>query len=275
MRMESSELRAFIAVIEQNGFNRAADILHVTQSAVSQSVANLETKLDSRLIERGKQLKLTETGKRLFDYAHATLREEQQTLEDIERIKKGDSATLSLAINSTINRFYAPRLLNLYCQQHPHTRLHIEELPSRSIIYAVLSGKAELGIGPFQKHMSAHTTLPLFKETRHLVISPNHPLSQQIISGDTKVLKRTPLITSFLDEPEMRPAIQRIRDQFATVWEISSLRLRMHLVDQGLGIAYIDSKLLREGGIYYKTGKKPGACAQQFIAVCQAFWQTV
>lgn len=293
MRLENSELRSFIAVIEHNGFNRAAQQLHITQSAVSQSVTNLEKKLDTTLIQRGKQLKLTDAGNRLYRYAFEALREEQQTLEDIERIRLGHSATLSLALNSVVNRYYAPQLLNLFCRQHPHTRLSIQELPSRSIIYAILSGRTELGLGTLQTHMSTHDSIPLYQETRYLVVSPKHPQFTQLVAGNAKTYQKTTLITSFLDEPEKRPALQRIRDQFATVWEISSLSLRIHLVDQGLGVAYIDSKLMRENpicadfqkieddaigqferqvGIYYKAGKTLSPCAEQFIALSQKFW---
>ncbi len=45
MRFENSELRAFRAVIEEGGFRRAAEALHISQSAVSQAVAGLESKL--------------------------------------------------------------------------------------------------------------------------------------------------------------------------------------------------------------------------------------
>lgn len=293
MRLENSELRAFCAVVEENGFARAAESLHVTQSAVSQAIANLEGKLGVGLIRRGKQLALTDAGKRLLDYAAGVLREEQQALSDIERIRRGDTSTLSLAISSTINRFYAPQLVSQYANQWPHTRLKIAELPSRSIIYAVLSGQADLGLGPFQKQMSAFRCMPLYAETRHLVISRNHPLHAAIISGDKPALRKTAMITSALDDPEMRPAIQRIRDHFATTWEISSLSLRIHLVDQGQGLAYLSSKLLQEHpicrefdvvdelsfgsierqvGLYYREGRRLEEGAQRFIDQCSAFW---
>jgi len=77
LRFENSELRAFRAVVEERGFKRAADALHVSQSAVSQAVANLEAKLECPLITRGKGLKLTDAGKRLFRHAVEVLREEQ------------------------------------------------------------------------------------------------------------------------------------------------------------------------------------------------------
>jgi DNA-binding transcriptional LysR family regulator len=293
MRLENTELRTFRTVVETNGFNRAAELLHVSQSAVSQTIANLEAKLDVVLLQRGKQLVLTEAGRRLLDYANEVLNEEQVVLEDIQRLKEGKRQTLNLAINSTINRFYAPQLLSQFSRSQSATQIKVTELPSRNLIYTILSGKADLAIGPFQKRMDAFTTIPLFKENRHLVVSPKHPDYASISKGNNRSLKATVLITSFLDTPEMRPSMQRLRDRFQAVWEVSSMSLRIHLVDQGLGAAFIDSKLLdehpvcrdfapikglpfstieREVGVYYKAGKTLNPCTLQFIELCHEFW---
>jgi len=293
MRLENSELRTFQAVVEANGFNRAAERLHISQSAVSQAIASLEAKLDTPLLFRGKQLGLSEAGRRLLEHANETLREEQLVLEDIGRIKRGGQQTLNIAINSSITRFYAPQLISQFSLAQQDTHIKVAQLPSRRLIYEVLSGRAELAIGPFQKHMDAFTTIPLFNETRHLVVSSKHAHFQQLLKGEHKSLKQSPLITSFLDNPEMRPAIQRIRDRFKSVWEISSLSLRIHLVEQGLGVAFINHKLLaedpvcqqfttlkdlpfgridRQAGIYYKAGKTLSPSAQEFVALCREFW---
>ena len=98
MRIENNELRIFQAVIEANGFNKAAERLHISQSAVSQSISNLESKLDLPLIKRGKSLALTPAGKRLLEHAVEVLREEQQVIEDLSRIKTGDQQVLNLAL---------------------------------------------------------------------------------------------------------------------------------------------------------------------------------
>ena len=120
MRLENSELRAFRAVIEEGGFKRAADALHISQSAVSQAVAGLESKLGMPLVQRGKELQLTDVGKRLFEHAVDVLRGEQQTLEDIAQLKQGNTETLNLALSGSINRFYAPQLISAYYQDNPN-----------------------------------------------------------------------------------------------------------------------------------------------------------
>jgi LysR family transcriptional regulator, benzoate and cis,cis-muconate-responsive activator of ben and cat genes len=294
MRFENSELRAFRAVIEEGGFKRAADALYISQSAVSQAVAGLESKLDAPLVQRGKDLSLTDVGKRLFEHAVDVLREEQQTLEDIAQLKQGKRETLNLALSASINRFYAPELISAYYGHNPHTRLKVAELPARSIISAVLSGQVEMGLGPFQKDMGAFETTPLYRDSRHLVVSPRHPRYEEMIAGDERALRLTPLITSALDNPDMRPSIQRIRDQFSTVWEVSSLSLRIHMVDEGMGVAFIDRKLLeehptcsrfrimddvsfgrieKEVGLYYRKQRNLSDSAQDFINLCKSYWQ--
>ena len=172
--------------------------------------------------------------------------------------------------------------------------MKIDELPSRSIISAVLSGNIELGLGPFQKDMAAFHTLPLYRDSRHLVVSPKHARYEDMINGDEKALKLTPLIASALDNPDMRPSIQRLRDQFSTVWEVSSLSLRIHMVAEGMGVTFIDRKLLEEHpncanfrimddvsfgridkqvGIYYRARSSLSDSAQNFIALCRRFWK--
>ena len=83
--------------------------------------------------------------------------------------------------------------------------MKIAEMPARNIIYAVLAGNVELGLGPFQKDMAAFETVPLYTDSRHLVVSPRHPRYEDMIRGDESALKLTPLIASALDSPDMRP----------------------------------------------------------------------
>lgn len=293
MRLENSELRAFRAVIEEGGFKRAADALHISQSAVSQAVAGLEFKLEAPLVQRGKELRLTDIGKRLFEHAVDVLRDEQQTLEDIAQLKQGKTETLSLAISASLNRFYAPDLISTYYRENPQTRIKVAEMPARSIISAVLSGNVELGLGPFQKDMAAFEAIPFYTDTRHLVVSPRHARYEDMIQGDERALKLTPLIASALDSPDMRPSIARLRDRFSTVWEVSSLSLRIHMVKEGMGATFIDRKLLDEHpdcadfqimsdlsfgsidkqvGVYYRAGKNLSDSAENFINLCKQHW---
>lgn len=285
VHLETHEIRVFKTVYEENGFNRAAEKLFVTQSAVSQTIANLEHKLDTLLFHR-KPLKLTEAGMRLLHYAQTVLSEEETVLADLSNIKNGILSTLHLAMNSTVNHLFGASLVHGFLNQHPLTRIKISVLPSRQIITAVSSELWELGLGPFQQTMpDRFRTIPLFEETRHLVLHKNR-MKPGISAED--LLHDYPLIVSHLDDPDLRPTLDKLRDNFGTIWEITDLHLRLSLVNNGMGMTYLDDRVLAQNpdlmivdhfpfstvpltyGLYYRRDKQLSAGAHQFIRICES-----
>ena len=241
VHIETHEIRVFKAVYENHGFKKAADKLFVTQSAVSQTVSNLEKKLDSVLLERN-PIKLTEAGIRLLNYAELVLGEEDAVLDDIKNIKQGVLSTLLLAMNGSVNQLFGSDLMAAYCEDSPLTKLKLSVMPSRQIITAVASDLWELGFGPFQQNMPDYfETMPLFTDERVLMISKYHP---QLRASPEAILQQVPLIVSHLDNQDMRPALDRLRDAFGTIWEIDDTALRLSLLNRGLGMSYIDHRLL-------------------------------
>lgn len=126
------------------------------------------------------------------------------------------------------------------------------------------------------------------------MVSPRHPLAERVLSGDESATRQIPLIAAYLDELDQRPAMERIRDQFAAPWQISSLRLRLELIASGLGVGYINGKTLREEplcaslqvidvlpyasiertvGIYYQKGRLLSPAAKAYIEICRDHWQ--
>ena len=292
IHIETHEIRVFKAVYEENGFKKAADKLFVTQSAVSQTIANLEKKLDTILLERN-PLKLTESGIRLLNYAEAVLSEQENALADIRNIKNGILSTLVLAMNSTVNALFGHALVTAYCGQSPLTRIKVNVMPSRQIITAIGSDLWELGFGPFQQQMPEHfQTIAMFQDTRRLVISRHHRSFKRFNRDPEQLITRVPLVVSHLDDPDMRPAIDKLRDSFGSIWEVNDLSLRINLVAQGLGMSYLDSRLATIDpafddfvvldslpfatipltfGIYHRKRKQLSKGAMHFIDVCKQF----
>ncbi len=293
MRLEAAEIRIYQSIVDLGGFRKAAHHLNLTQSAVSQSLKTMEKKLGIELINRGPPLEITEAGRVLLDYAYEALRNEENTLEEILRIREGSEETLSLAVNSTLTRFDAPELIRQFCDKVPRAKLKIEEVPSRGIIYTVLSGHAELGLGPFQKNMQSFDIHAMYQEDLVLVVSPQYKRIKQLLDNPEKELKSIPLVVSSLDEQEQRPTQGRLRHQFSTIWEITSLHVRLELLSKGSCVGYLTQKVLhqfpqfevfselqslpfgripRKVGIYYKKGRKLSRSANSFIRICHQHW---
>ncbi len=292
IRLETQELRVMMAVAEHGGFKRAAEHLSISQSAVSQAITGLERKLAQRLFHR-RPLELTEAGMRVLTYSQSREREEAQLLGDLDAIKQGEQSHLSLAVNGTINRYHAPALVLEYCRHHPYARLQLDELPSRQVIQAVVSGAAELGMGPFQSRMPALESIPLYEELRTLVVANDHPAISRLKTEPLAALSEQPLLASFLDDPEDRPGAQRIRDYFSRVWEVRSISMRLRLLAAGHALGYVSDQLLvheplcehleevaglpfsripRRVGLFYRRDAVLSAGARRFVKLCKERW---
>src|SRR3984957_130893 len=218
MQVERHELRCFHAVIEAGGFSRAAERLDLSQSAGSQTIANLEPRLGLSLLRRVNPPQPTEAGIRLLRFAETTLNEERETLADISQIKSGALSTLSLALSPAATSRIGVALLKEFCERIPLTRLKVVVAPSREIVHGVGEGRWELGFGPFHHNMPAHFALrPCFSETRRLMIARDHPARGALAHNAVGTMRELPLLTSFLDDSTRRPTGERLRDAFGSV----------------------------------------------------------
>ena len=302
LQIERGELRTYNAVVEHGGFSKAAERLDVSQSAVSQAVANLEYRLGAPLLIRSRQLELTEAGKRMYTYARLVIREERTALEDLAQIKAGALSSLSLAMNSMVNQIYAPELLLKFCEANPLTSLQVDVIPSRAIVDLVDEGRYELGFGPFLHQMPTHFTVHDFgKEERVLVVHETHPAFELLQRDPLTGLAQCTLLTSYLDDtPKAGGGAAagagadaegnsgtRVRDRFVSVWAVGHLQLRLQLAAAGKGLLYLSDHLLaanpgfhvvggvefarieRRVGVYHKKHQPLSEGARRFLAICE------
>lgn len=290
MQIERNEIRCFQAVIDAGGFSRAAERLDLSQSAVSQAIANLEHRLGTVLLRRGNPPQLTEAGIRMLRFAETVLNEERETLTDIAQIKSGARSTLSLALSPAANARFGVVLLKDFSERNPLTRFKVVVAPSREIVYGVSEGRWELGFGPSQHNMPEYFAFhACFSETRRLMIAHDHPQRDALRRDPHATLRTLPLVTSYLDELARRPGGDRLRNAFASVWEVSHMELRLALVAEGKGATYVSdlvtpasglvpveglpfSSIERQVGVYYLKHQPLSQAGARFLALCRERW---
>src|SRR5919106_4370751 len=82
--MDTRQLAAFCAVVERKSFSQAAELLGISQPAVSLQIRSLEERLGTQLLDRsGRRVEPTEAGARLYRGAQRLLALEEQVLEDV------------------------------------------------------------------------------------------------------------------------------------------------------------------------------------------------
>ncbi len=115
--MQTRYLRTLIVAVEEGSFSRAADVLHITQSAVSQRIKFLEEQFGHQLLDRtGPGLELTPAGQLVLAKAHEILRKERELFDTLKSL--GGEKRLALCCTPTFGMAYLSRVLNDFIRKH-------------------------------------------------------------------------------------------------------------------------------------------------------------
>ena len=145
--MEIRELRAFVAVAEEGSFSAAARKLHVSQSALSQTIRSLERQLGVRLLERHSAgVSVTDAGGLLLREARALLAQHDRVLAEVTGQTGLGPATLRVGVPLELPGSVLPRALADMAAAFPQTRAEISHASSAAQLAALEAGDLDLAL---------------------------------------------------------------------------------------------------------------------------------
>lgn len=148
--MEIRELRAFVAVVEEGGLSAAARRLHVSQSALSQTVRSLERQLGARLLERNHAgVSATEVGAVLFREARTLVDAHDRAAAVLARAIGDDGAgagVLRIGVPLEFPVGLLPEVLTRLADSHPDTRAEVRHSSSAVQIEALRAGELDVAL---------------------------------------------------------------------------------------------------------------------------------
>jgi len=153
MSVSIKQLKAFVAVVEENSFSLAAERLNATQSGMSMLVQNLELSIGKKLINRvpGKMI-LTESGKNFYKYALEILSLMDKALSDAKTDTKDLSGTFNCGLMPTFTRSALPTTLSKFLKEYPKVDVKVTEAYSGVLEDMVRTNKLEFAIVPSVKN---------------------------------------------------------------------------------------------------------------------------
>lgn len=174
--MTFEQLRIFVAVAERQHVTRAAATLHLTQAAVSASIAGLEAQYGVKLFDRvGRGISLTAAGRTFLEEARAVLARAaaaEAALRDQAGLKQG---RLSVHASQTIASYYLPRLIVEFRRRYPGLAVDLAIGNTAQVAGAVGSGAAELGFVEGPLDAPAFASEEVEGERMLVVVAPSHP----------------------------------------------------------------------------------------------------
>jgi len=181
--LENFRLRVFRAVAEEMSFRKAAEVLHLSQPAVSQHVRALEEEAGAQLFDRsrgdghGSQISLTEAGRVLLGYANAAAETMVDARRALAALNHEVAGELRLGASTTVAQYVLPRILGAFLRQYPQVKLSLVSGNTERIVEEVAEKKVTLGIiegPPMRRDMK---TERMVRDEMVLIVNPNYPLA--------------------------------------------------------------------------------------------------
>lgn len=163
MAMEFNEIEAFITINRSGGFTRAAELLHLSQPAVSRRIELLERELGAPLFERlPGGIRLTEVGRAFLPYAQQALADLADGKAAVQALREEAQGTITLALVGTLASTQLTAHLKTFRAAYPRVRLLLRTARSDEVGGLVQQGDAHLGLRYFadsRPEISSHLAL--------------------------------------------------------------------------------------------------------------------
>jgi LysR family transcriptional regulator for metE and metH len=180
MNLEVKHLLLVQAVHEERSITRAGNRLHLTQSAISHQLKEIEDRLGAQLFERARHdMVLTPAGKRVLDSAAIVLEELRRAEEEVAEMagRKGGSVRISTQCYTAYH--WLPQLMKEFGRKHPHVSVHINVDATYRAVDALLEGTLDLALTNDKRSHDRLRFTPVFGDELIALIPATHPLASK------------------------------------------------------------------------------------------------
>lgn len=243
-------LQVFMTAAEQRNFTRAAELLHMTQPAVSSYVQGLERTLDCKLLERtNKYVRLTQAGEVVYAHAREILGLYTRMANVLDDLKHTAHGPLSIGSSYTFGEYILPYVVAEMVKEYPSVQPIITIANSSEITGLVNSHQLDVGIVEGEGAETPGVTIQPFAEDRMVVaVASNHPLA---VRSPVKLeeLAETPWIvreTGSGTREMQEKAVKQLQIDPKTRMVFGSTQAIKEFVQAGMGVTLLSRWTLRK-----------------------------
>ena len=249
------QLRILKAVATEKNFTKAAEVLYLSQPALSKQIKTLEKNLDILLINReNNKISLTENGKVFLQYSERILALCEESCRALIDLKNGDRGNLTVGASQTIGTYLMPRVLALFAQNYPQIDLKVQVNSTRLIANNVLNREIDIAVvgGEIPNELKKNLTIKHFVEDElSLIISKSHPFAKKKKINKENLyylnfitLNSNSTIRKFIDNILIQNGIET--KQLKIIMQFNSIEGIKTAVSLGLGAAFVSSSAIEK-----------------------------
>jgi DNA-binding transcriptional LysR family regulator len=178
--MADRRLQVFYTVAKQLSFTKAADILYMTQPAVTFQVKQLEEHFNTRLFERSHgKISLTPAGDLVLGYAERILALGGEMEARVGELTGQVTGPLMIGASTTIAEYQLPRILGEFKERFPQVQARLTVANSETVAAKVADHSLDVGLIEAPSHNPHLTTLACCEDELVMICAPNNALASR------------------------------------------------------------------------------------------------
>jgi DNA-binding transcriptional LysR family regulator len=263
MNVTLRQLRAFVLVARLGSFTRAAQAMHLTQSALSLLVRELESAMNTRLLDRTtRAVGLTVAGSEFFPEAQRILGDLERAIANVDKLMAKERGKVVIAAPLVLSSTYLPPLLASFRTKFPGIEVELHDTLPTQVLPQVRSGSADLGIGTFAAGEADLQRMLLFTEAMVGVFPATHRFAglkrltwEDLAKEPIVALRRGSVFRDLADA-----GFSAVGLTLQPAFEADYAGSVIGLVDAGLGVAILPgyaAKLVDKSRIRWRRLEKP------------------
>lgn len=245
--MNTKQIEYVLAIAEERNISRAADRLFVSQSALSQSLINLEKELGTQLFVRDqREMKLTEAGRYYVDACHEVMRIKEQTYQTIRELSR---ISYKIGISSTegMHRFLAA--MSPFQEKHPGVEIFASDGEAQTLLKDLQRGLYLAVIIAIDAEESIDFSYEVLSTEEVFLVLPEKLAMGRSDSAECRAFSNEKFILS-TPNTTMRKITERVflQNGFTpnVISETNNTTALLQMVSAGRGIGFLPGNLCRE-----------------------------
>ncbi|MFH0914962.1 MAG: LysR family transcriptional regulator [bacterium] len=240
--MELMQLKYYVTIAENLSFTKAADLLHISQPALSYQMRRLESELGARLFDRGRRkIALTADGEIFLPLAQAVLFRANEATRVFREHLGVEAGEVRMGCNPSVATYLVPSLLASFRGSFPRVRVYLVEGGDVELQRDVLEGTIDFAVVTAPGSPKTLDVTPLAAEDLLLVVPPGHrhAARSSVALGELAYEQFVFPTDSFNMTAQLIDACRRVGFEPRVAYQTGSLESVKGFVRQGLGVSVV------------------------------------